>query len=494
MKKKLILLILGIPVIVIGGFVFKSIVLAKGDDTIIIKENLVADGEFVRGPNVENFGVEKYINKKLKKYSSFQKEIDDQSEMYSINPELLITLIDIQYQNVDLTDMKPEEFNDLIEKLVIDLTDNYYGCIAQAVERADNKLEKEYESPFGYRVKLDDEVNAATNATIFAMIQRMDKQDMKNFARNGDNGDFHKHFSKLFPESDPLDGSNVIDYEIVSGKKKPEKFSLSNSIVQKAQAQSTPFKETLQFPYPIGQSWVFNGVHSTNMSGIDFSPTNPFPSWLQPENDITATDYRVVAAADGIAQKYSNCLVYIDHGGGWKTKYYHLENVQFSQNTSVEANDTIAYLANTYSEAICNTGDATGRHVHFGLMYNGAYTALDGSEFSGWKVNVNTTTPYSIDCTKMYLYRDGVTKCPRSSILNDASTDSCIPSPGLDWVIDGQVCEITSNMVADRNVLVKNNSELRLLANSSLNIDFLNYSIQTEPYGKITIDSTAKLF
>lgn len=490
MKRKIFLFAFPILLLGLGGFAAKEVVFGKATDELVVNENLMSDGEFVRGPNAEGFNVESYLKTSLQNYSEFQKEIDNQSEMYSVNPKLMITLIDLQYKDKDLSTTSSKDFYDISENLAIDLTDAYYDYINEAVEDENLRIVKDHVTDSGYSIKFD-EVNAATYAMIMAMSNRMDQDEMTKFVKT--NGEFEKRFSKLFPETNPLDESNLIDYEIVSGKVKPEKFSLLNSVIPKAYAQ-VPTSPAMQFAYPVGQSWVINGVHSTNMSGIDFSPSSPFPGWLTPQNNTTATDYKVVAVADGTAHKSSNCLVYVDHGGGWKTKYYHLENVQFTQDVTVSANDTIAYLANTLSEAVCSGGSASGRHVHFGLMYNGAFTALDGSSFSGWEVNVDTTTTYSTDCTKMYLKKGETTKCPYNSIMNDGIGDGCTPTSGQDWIIDGQTCEVSSNLVADRNVVVKNNSELKLLANSSLDMDLNNYSIQVEPYGKITIDSTAKLF
>jgi len=84
----------------------------------------------------------------------------------------------------------------------------------------------------------------------------------------------------------------------------------------------------------------------------------------------------VVAAADGIVvacypvgtdgwESVGNA-VFIDHGNGLMTMYYHLSGFAVGVGQYVYAGQVIAYSG--------NTGFSTGPHLHFGVRINGSYT------------------------------------------------------------------------------------------------------------------------
>jgi murein DD-endopeptidase MepM/ murein hydrolase activator NlpD len=85
--------------------------------------------------------------------------------------------------------------------------------------------------------------------------------------------------------------------------------------------------------------------------------------------DIAAnTGTPVVAAAAGrvTAANYSNTagnLVYIDHGSGALTKYFHLQRSIVPVGTQVGQGQTIGYVG--------STGNSTGPHLHWELHING---------------------------------------------------------------------------------------------------------------------------
>ena len=57
--------------------------------------------------------------------------------------------------------------------------------------------------------------------------------------------------------------------------------------------------------------------------------------------------------------------VELDHGGGLRTRYYHLENgtVRVRAGDRVAPGDRLGYMG--------KTGLATGEHLHFELLRNG---------------------------------------------------------------------------------------------------------------------------
>jgi hypothetical protein len=204
-------------------------------------------------------------------------------------------------------------------------------------------------------------------------------------------GGFVDIYQRLFPDDDPLDPSNQIA------------------------APTAPPADLLQFPFPVGATWWFNGVHNWNggsygrpYSSMDFG-TAALNCSYPPSDDWT------VAAAGGTGYHPSgySCWYRIDHGNGWMTSYYHLLNPQ--PDGSVERNEAVGTIACE----ICAGGFATSPHVHFSLLYNGAYVELDGTQLSGWTIHEGDGG-YSTG----YIERDGVVKTPYNYVTNDGIPDA----------------------------------------------------------------------
>ena len=99
----------------------------------------------------------------------------------------------------------------------------------------------------------------------------------------------------------------------------------------------------------------------------------------------------VIAAADGIVtyagvmSGYGNCVM-INHGDGIVTLYGHGQEIYTELGATVKQGDVIM--------AVGSTGNSTGPHLHFGLMYGSSYTdprnyvnfpAKGKSFFSRWR-------------------------------------------------------------------------------------------------------------
>jgi hypothetical protein len=105
----------------------------------------------------------------------------------------------------------------------------------------------------------------------------------------------------------------------------------------------------------------------------------------------------VSAAGKGVVRYAGNSLVEIDHGGGFRTGYYHLrtDDIQVSVNQEVEAGTKLGHPA-CYEAKL--GGDASkGVHVHFYTClqpdessFCGPYArnglAIDGIGLSAWLV------------------------------------------------------------------------------------------------------------
>lgn len=111
-------------------------------------------------------------------------------------------------------------------------------------------------------------------------------------------------------------------------------------------------------------------------------------------DEKAATDH-VIAFESGIVTKATNDVdgappsegnaVYINHGNGIETCYFHLKkgSVMVKKGDLIARGDVIGYMG--------NTGNSTGAHLHFGLKINGEWTDplpyLDGTATLGFKRN-----------------------------------------------------------------------------------------------------------
>jgi predicted outer membrane repeat protein len=174
-----------------------------------------------------------------------------------------------------------------------------------------------------------------------------------------------------------------------------------------AQDKPLPPADFFQFPFPIGQAWVFSGTHkdSANSQDEEFSAIDFHPRGRPGQLDWGGvTQYSVVAMASGIATKTSACGVEIVHDNGWKTSYYHMEAVPDFNQTPVEANEFIGMVADTIAEAICEGGNPGDPHVHIGLKYNNQPVDLDGVTIGGWTIHGGTSN-YDDSPENMWIYR-----------------------------------------------------------------------------------------
>jgi murein DD-endopeptidase MepM/ murein hydrolase activator NlpD len=229
----------------------------------------------------------------------------------------------------------------------------------------------------------------------------------------------------------------------------------------------------MQLPFPVGESWVYNGTHiggfgpyggtSSVFSAMDFAPTPRFPAWGTNTSNMWA-----VASAPGRVIYKTSCRIVLEHEGGWKTLYYHLENPQVHYNQYVQANQRLANLANTLSEATCEGGGATGVHLHFALIHNNYYQRLDGKRLSGWEIYAKNHINYDKNCNLVNMRKRGKIVCPYNFIKSESTTDSC----NLHGEISSGYyrCEGTQKV----NGVVRRGSSVQLIARETqINPDFL---------------------
>jgi murein DD-endopeptidase MepM/ murein hydrolase activator NlpD len=110
------------------------------------------------------------------------------------------------------------------------------------------------------------------------------------------------------------------------------------------------------FIWPTTEHWIsgYGFSPATNHSGIDIAGQLGNPVW--------AADAGVVVYAGWSYVGYGN-LVVIDHGE-WQTVYAHLDSTYVTCGMSVFQGATIG--------AVGSTGNSSGPHLHFELMYQSA--------------------------------------------------------------------------------------------------------------------------
>lgn len=108
------------------------------------------------------------------------------------------------------------------------------------------------------------------------------------------------------------------------------------------------------FIWPTTEHWIsgYNYNPGANHPAIDIGGDTGFPVW--------SVDNGVVVYAGWSYSGYGN-LVVIDHGNGWQSLYAHLDQVYVGCGQSVYQGTQIATLG--------NTGNSSGSHLHFELMY-----------------------------------------------------------------------------------------------------------------------------
>ncbi len=110
------------------------------------------------------------------------------------------------------------------------------------------------------------------------------------------------------------------------------------------------------FVWPADNHFVsgFDWAPQTNHSGIDVDGDLGHP--------IYSSDNGVVVYAGWNNWGYGNVVV-INHGNGWQSLYAHLDTITVGCGQSVWQGNVVATMG--------STGNSTGPHLHFELMYNG---------------------------------------------------------------------------------------------------------------------------
>ncbi len=157
----------------------------------------------------------------------------------------------------------------------------------------------------------------------------------------------------------------------------------------------------LQLPFEDGKAWSFTGgPHAAwgdwgAWAAVDFAPPG-YAYGCVPSNEW------VVAAADGVVIRSEDGEVLMDLDGdgfeqtGWVLLYMHVgSHERVSTGVPIRAGDRLGHPS-------CEGGVTTGTHLHLARKYNGEWISADGSmplTLDGW-VSSSATYPYDGYFTK----------------------------------------------------------------------------------------------
>ncbi|MGK5496690.1 M23 family metallopeptidase [Streptomyces sp. URMC 125] len=126
----------------------------------------------------------------------------------------------------------------------------------------------------------------------------------------------------------------------------------------RAETAGTLAAPTFKAPYPCGQRWTYSHHSAEVRRALDF---------VRADGGTTAGT-PVLASAAGTATRHYQAggagnYVVVDHGGGWKTYYFHLAAFSVASGAWVGQGQQIGTTG--------STGNSSGAHIHYEQLYNG---------------------------------------------------------------------------------------------------------------------------
>ncbi len=121
------------------------------------------------------------------------------------------------------------------------------------------------------------------------------------------------------------------------------------------QAQAAP---NFKAPFPCGQRWTYSHHSAEVRRALDFVRADGGATGGTP----------VLASAAGTAYRFSQPsgagnYIAVEHGGGWKTYYFHLSSYSVANGAQVAQGQQIGVTG--------STGNSSGPHIHYEQLLNG---------------------------------------------------------------------------------------------------------------------------
>ena len=334
---------------------------------------IIPDDAFVNGPTAIGFNTSAYVKSQpgwLKdyrvyagsKWRSGAEMVDYVAINYSINPRLLLAIL--EYQGGALSLSAPP-----VKKNLLGFIQDYYENPYLQLVIAANTLNNGY---YGWRIGKLVEFETTNNALI-----RPDPW------QNAGSVAIQYYFSRLFAGDKYALATGpqglLLTYESLFGNPWDDNTVLIPGSLQQ------PF---FQLPFPSDQTWYYTGGPHTGwgvgepLSAVDFAPPSDKSGCFIPDRKYYAT-----AMADGLVVRsdIDGLILDLDKDGnertGWVIYYLHLAAKERAPvGAELKAGDPIGYPS-------CEGGHATGSHVHIVRKYNGEWIDADGAipfKMSGW--------------------------------------------------------------------------------------------------------------
>ncbi|MGW8846758.1 M23 family metallopeptidase [Streptomyces xiamenensis] len=147
---------------------------------------------------------------------------------------------------------------------------------------------------------------------------------------------------------------------------------------------ATAAAPTFKAPFGCGQTWTYSHHSAEVRRALDFVRTDGGATAGAP----------VLASAAGTATRHSQAggagnYIVIDHGGGWRTYYFHLAAYSVPHGAAVAQGQQIGTTG--------STGNSSGAHIHYEQLLNGV----------GQDIRINgTALPYPGSYHQRYLTSD----------------------------------------------------------------------------------------
>jgi len=337
------------------------------------KFKIIPDSELVYGPYSADFDLAEFIDNQQGYLSTYQEEVDDEimsateiielaSRNYSVNPRLLLALIEFQSGWVT----QPE--SQVNSSYAIGLEDPARPSLYRQLTWAADNLNRgfyrwrvnalgSFRTTNGLYIPASSEINAGTAGVQFLLAQLLDDSAWR--VAVSEQG-VYSSFQTLF--------GSPFDWAI-------------EPLIPPDLAQPT-----MQLPFKDGVAWTFTGGphggydNGSAWAAIDFAPPKEKLGCVQ-------SNEWVVAMADGVIVRSENGIVVQDldgdgnEGTGWSILYMHIETrKRVLLDTYVRAGERIGHPS-------CEGGYSTGTHVHLARRYNGEWIGADQSipfVLDGW--------------------------------------------------------------------------------------------------------------
>ncbi|GAA6172987.1 elastinolytic metalloprotease LasA [Colwellia sp. KU-HH00111] len=392
-----------------------------------IKQPLLSDDQFVFNNELALLDWDSVFASYFPHLKPYQETIMHYAGYYSINPKLLIALIEYKSLLVSnpsekgylmpFADLSDESgFQAQIKDVSSKLSKRFYAYKKLSLHpKKENFVLRSYKMPSTAATMAF--ASVLSRESQFKAAQKNPYKEMTNKSSNtGDN--FHQ------VNASPIVNGILDAYETVFAqnsdilKNKDESSLEGKEALQESSSIKTPASAAanypnLYLPWSSGWSWVAGGAHgfdggSWPLSSLDFYYPGGNTGW-------GGNKPYVYASHGGTVTWYSRCNMRITHASGLATNYYHMDNLQYGSGSYINAGTYIGTYANNKSAALCEGGQSTGPHLHISLLKNGYYESLQGYNFSGYYIQVGTSQ-YDSNCSRNYFWKNGYTYCAGNNI------------------------------------------------------------------------------